>query len=94
MRTKELQDILKKEWDLNLLEEDIDLDMTLIELSESIACETENATLESVYEMFIGHQDLHLPGCIAFTIVTDMGLDPRKFTIHNTLRDILDTKTQ
>lgn len=92
MLTKELQRVLKEEWNLNLLEEDIDFDMTLGELAVEIACETENATLEEVFDMFIGHPNLHLPGIIAFTIIGEMGLDPRKVNIHDTLGTIVKQK--
>lgn len=92
MLTKELQKVLKEEWNLTLLDEDIDFDMTLGELSVEIACETENASLEEVFDMFIGHPNLHLPGIIAFTIISEMGLDPRKVSVHDKLGTIVSQK--
>lgn len=87
-----LKDVIRKEWQLDLILEDEDLDMRLIEFAEELACHTEKTTLEEVYKLNLGHPDLHLPGLIAATIVCELNLDPHKVNAGMTLREILVIK--
>lgn len=91
MSIKKLIDVVKREWNLPLAD-DVDLDLELIDLAESIACETENMTIDEVYKINIGHPNLHLPGLIAVTIASELNLDLRKTNIHTTLREIINQK--
>ena len=81
-----LKTIIYENW--GLVYNDIDQTSPLIHLAEDIACKSEQATIEEVYEMFIGSPHLHLPGLISFYIVDELGIDPKNVNAGMTISDI------
>lgn len=91
-----LRQVILDEWDI-MIPDDIDLDMTLRQLAEGLACqimglEFNEENVKNVYAITIGESELHYVGCIAFSIIYDMRLDIHKVNSGWTLRDILAQK--
>lgn len=85
---KKLKRIIKKTWGVSYKQ--IDKDISLLELAEKIACDSEKMSIEEVYNIHIGHENLHLPGLIAFFIVDEMKLDVTKINSSMSLRSIFN----
>ena len=83
---EKLQKTIQENWGLIFTE--IDQSLTLLNLSEQIACQSENCTLSEAYAMNIGDENLHLPGLIAFYIIDELGYDFQKINAGMTLSSI------
>ena len=81
-----LLEIIKKDWDV--VYEFLDPQTTLIHLALDIVMKREECTAEQAFDMFVGHETLHLPGVVAFTICEEMGQDAAKVNANMTLQDI------
>lgn len=85
---RNLKKIIKKHWGVKY--KVIDKDMLLISLSEKIAMDSEQCTLEEVYKMYIDNPSLHLPGLIAFYIIDELGITSKKVNVGMTLSQIFE----
>lgn len=85
---KKLKRVIKTNWNLN--PKQIDKDLSIIALAEQIACATEKCTVEEAYGMWIGNENLHLPGLIAIMILDDMGCDTKNLNADMTIREIFN----
>ena len=88
MSTKKLKKIIKNNWGVPYKQ--LPKDVPLITLTEDVACKSENITVEEAYKMFIGNENLHLPGLIAFYIIDEMGINPSNVNASMTLRELFD----
>lgn len=84
---KKLKKIIRKEWKLRY--PSIDKTITLIQLSERIAMDSENCTREEAYGMYLDKPQFHLPGIIALIIIDELGIDSKKVNAGMTLEHIL-----
>ncbi len=86
MNNKLLRKIIRDNWGVSYKE--LDESLTLITLSEQIACDSENCSIEEAYNMFIDNPNLHLPGLISFSIIDELKLDVTKFNGGMTLSEV------
>jgi len=83
-----LKEIIKENW--GLVYDDIDQSLPLINLAEEIACKSEHCSLQDAYKLYVGDENLHLPGLISFWIIDEMGYDVIKVNAGMRISDIFN----
>jgi hypothetical protein len=83
---KQLKKIIRKEWGISYKQ--IPKEVTLLQLAETIACVSEKKSIEEVYQLNLGHDELSLPKLIAFYIAEEMGWKPENVNATMTLGEI------
>ncbi len=86
---KKLKKYIKKEWKIKYI--DIKLEDTIISLAERITMKSENCNLQDAYKKWILEPRFHLPGWIAFFIVSEFN-DPNKINQENTIKELFRRK--